>query len=44
MTGTTEQVDEKYWENRMGINLKHYFFAAQAVVKGMKKNKIGINC
>ena len=38
---TTEQVDEKYWENRMAINLKHYFFAAQAVVKGMKKIKSG---
>ena len=38
---TTEQVDENYWENRMGINLKHYFFAAQAVVKGMKKIKSG---
>ena len=38
---STEQVDEKYWENRMGINLKHYFFAAQAVVKGMKKIKSG---
>ena len=38
---TTEQVDEKYWENRMSINLKHYFFAAQAVVKGMKKIKSG---
>ena len=37
----TEKVDEKYWENRMGINLKHYFFAAQAVVKGMKKIKSG---
>ena len=23
---TTDQVDEKYWENRMNINLKHYFF------------------
>ncbi len=38
---TTEQVDEKYWDNRMAINLKHYFFAAQAVVKGMKKIKSG---
>ena len=38
---TTEQVDERYWENRMGINLKHYFFAAQSVVKGMKKIKSG---
>ena len=25
----------------MGINLKHYFFAAQSVVKGMKKIKSG---
>ena len=38
---TTEQVDEKYWENRMAINLKHYFFAAKAVVKSMKKMKAG---
>ncbi len=38
---TSEEVDEKYWENRMGINLKHYFFAAQEVVKGMKKIKTG---
>ena len=38
---TTEQVNEKYWENRMNINLKHYFFAAQAVIKGMKKIKSG---
>ena len=36
---TTEQVDEKYWENRMNINLKHYFFASQSVIKGMIKNK-----
>ena len=38
---TTDQVDEKYWENRMSINLKHYFFAAKAVVKSMKKMKAG---
>ena len=38
---STKQVDEKYWENRMAINLKHYFFAAQAVVSGMVKNKGG---
>ncbi len=31
----TEDVDEKYWENRIGVNLKHCFFAAQAVVEGM---------
>ena len=38
---STDQVDEKYWDNRMNINLKHYFFAAQAVVKSMKKTKSG---
>ncbi len=38
---TTEQVNEKYWENRMAINLKHYFFAAKSVVKAMKKIKSG---
>lgn len=37
----TEDVDEKYWENRIGVNLKHCFFAAQAVVEGMKKLKNG---
>ncbi len=38
---TTDQVDEKYWENRIAINLKHYFFAAKAVIKSMKKMKTG---
>ena len=38
---TTQDVDEKYYENRMAINLKHYFFAAQEVVKGMKKIQSG---
>jgi NAD(P)-dependent dehydrogenase (short-subunit alcohol dehydrogenase family) len=38
---TTEQVDEKYWENRMAINLKHYFFASKAVIDAMIKNKNG---
>ena len=37
----TEEVDEKYWENRIGVNLKHCFFAAQSVVEGMKKLKNG---
>jgi len=36
-----DQVNEKYWENRMAINLKHYFFAAKSVVKTMKKIKTG---
>jgi NAD(P)-dependent dehydrogenase (short-subunit alcohol dehydrogenase family) len=38
---TTEQVDEKYWENRMAINLKHYFFASKTVIHSMKKIKSG---
>ena len=37
----TEEVNEKYWENRVGVNLKHFFFASQAVINGMKKNKKG---
>ena len=35
---TTDQVDEKYWENRMAINLKHYFFMIKFVKNGMIKN------
>ncbi len=31
-------VDSAYWDNRMAVNLKHYFFAAQAVYDGMKAN------
>ena len=38
---TTDQVDEKYWQNRMDVNLKHYFFAAKAVVNRMKQMKKG---
>jgi D-xylose 1-dehydrogenase len=38
----TKQVDEKYWENRMSINLKHYFFASKAVINGMIKNNSGV--
>ena len=34
---STDQVDEKYWDNRMNINLRHYFFAAQSVYKDMKE-------
>ena len=38
---TTDQVDETYWQNRMDVNLKHYFFAAKAVVNRMKQMKRG---
>jgi NAD(P)-dependent dehydrogenase (short-subunit alcohol dehydrogenase family) len=32
-----EDVTPEYWENRIAVNLRHLFFAAQAVVPGMKK-------
>ncbi len=32
----TEDVDESFWEENIGINLKAYFFACQAVAPGMK--------
>jgi galactose dehydrogenase len=33
---TTLEVDEAYWDWSMAINLKAYFFAAQAVIPGMQ--------
>jgi len=38
---TLEQITEKYWDERMAINLKHYLFSIQAVKKSMIKNKGG---
>lgn len=32
-----EEVTLAYWEQRIAVNLKHLFFASQAVVAGMKK-------
>ena len=32
-----EDVTPDYWENRIAVNLRHLFFAAQAVAPGMKK-------
>jgi NAD(P)-dependent dehydrogenase (short-subunit alcohol dehydrogenase family) len=32
-----EDVTPEYWENRIAVNLRHLFFAAQAVAAGMKK-------
>jgi NAD(P)-dependent dehydrogenase (short-subunit alcohol dehydrogenase family) len=31
------EVTPEYWENRVAVNLRHLFFAAQAVSAGMKK-------
>lgn len=33
---TIEEVTPAYWDERMATNLRHLFFAAQAVVPGMK--------
>jgi D-xylose 1-dehydrogenase len=32
----SEQVTPEYWDNRMNVNLRHQFFATQAVAPGMK--------
>ena len=32
-----DSVTPEYWDDRMNINLKHYFFATQAVYKDMKE-------
>ena len=31
-----DEVTEEYWDERLGVNLKHQFFCAQAVVPGMR--------
>ena len=38
---STKQVDEKYWNKRMDVNLKHFFFTIKAVLKGMIQKKGG---
>jgi len=32
-----DSVTEDFWDDRMNVNLKHYFFAIQSVYKDMKK-------
>ncbi len=32
-----EKVTPAYWEDRINVNLRHYFFAAQALVAGMRR-------
>jgi NAD(P)-dependent dehydrogenase (short-subunit alcohol dehydrogenase family) len=36
-----EDVTEAYWNERMAVNLRHYFFAAQAVAPAMKRAQGG---
>lgn len=38
----TEAVTPEYWDERMAVNLKHQFFAAQAVLPDMKEAKAGV--
>lgn len=33
----TEDVTPAYWDNRMNVNLRHIFFASQAMAAGMKR-------
>jgi len=33
----TEEVTTAYWDNRIAVNLRHQFFAAQAVAPGMQR-------
>jgi len=37
-----EAVSPAYWDNRMNVNLRHLFFAAQAVIPGMKQRGQGL--
>lgn len=37
-----EEVTPAYWDERMAVNLRHLFFATQAVVPGMKKAGHGV--
>src|SRR3546814_5135675 len=37
-----EEVTPAYWDERMAVNLRHLFFAAQAVVPAMKRAGGGV--
>jgi NAD(P)-dependent dehydrogenase (short-subunit alcohol dehydrogenase family) len=39
---TIDEVTPAYWDERMATNLRHLFFAAQAVVPGMRANGGGV--
>jgi NAD(P)-dependent dehydrogenase (short-subunit alcohol dehydrogenase family) len=38
----TEDVTPEYWDDRLAVNLKHQFFAAQAVLPDMKSANQGV--
>jgi len=37
-----EDVTEEYWDNRLGVNLKHMFFCSQSVIPGMRSKGGGV--
>jgi NAD(P)-dependent dehydrogenase (short-subunit alcohol dehydrogenase family) len=37
-----DDVTEQYWDNRLGVNLKHMFFCSQAVIGGMRSKGGGV--
>jgi len=37
-----DDVTEEYWNKRMNVNLRHYFFSVQSVKEIMTKNKSGV--
>ena len=37
-----EDVTEEYWNDRINVNLRHYFFSVQSVREIMIKNKSGV--
>lgn len=37
----TEEMTPEYWDDRIAVNLKHQFFAAQAVLPDMKAANAG---
>jgi len=39
---SVEDVTEEYWDNRLGVNLKHMFFCSQAVLPGMQTKGGGV--
>jgi NAD(P)-dependent dehydrogenase (short-subunit alcohol dehydrogenase family) len=39
---SVEDVTEEYWDNRLGVNLKHMFFCSQAVLPGMRTKGGGV--
>lgn len=37
-----DEVTPAYWDERMAVNLRHLFFAAQAVIPGMRRQGAGV--